>query len=74
MNGLFAASFVLPPNQLFFGVSPWVRHNRIHIIQRLGDTDFQFLVEVVLFGGEVEGRSEPPVFLVAESLRFLLCY
>ncbi len=28
--------------------------NRAHIIQRLSDADLQFLVEVVLFGGEVE--------------------
>ncbi len=49
-------------------------HNRIHIVQRLGNADLEFLVQVVLFGGEVEGHGGPPVFLVAESSRFLLCY
>ncbi len=34
-----------------------------------GDLDLQFLVGVVLFGGEVEGHGGPPVFLVAESSR-----
>ncbi len=34
-----------------------------------GDADLEFLVGVVLFGGEVEGHGGPPVFLVAESSR-----
>ncbi len=34
---------------------------------RLGDTDLEFLVEVVLFGGEVEaGHGESPVRVSAE--------
>ncbi len=35
-------------------------HNRTHIVQGFGNTDLQFLVEVVLFGGEVEGHGGPP--------------
>jgi hypothetical protein len=44
--------------EFFFGVSPWVRHNRIHIVQGFGDADLQFLIEVVLFGSEVEGHGQ----------------
>ncbi len=41
--------------ELFFGVSPWIRHNRIYVVQGFGNADLQLgnLVEVVLFGGEV---------------------
>ncbi len=42
--------------------------NRHHT--RLGDADLEFLVEVVLFGVEVEGHGGSPVFLVAESSRY----
>ncbi len=37
----------------------WVGHNRIRVIQRLGDTDLKFgdFVELVLFGGEVVGHG-----------------
>ncbi len=72
MNGLFAASFVLPPNQLFFYVSPWVRHNRIDIVQGFGNADLEFgnFIEVVLFGGEVEAGHDdsPDLFSRAEAI------
>ncbi len=56
--------------KFFPGVGPWVRHNLIYVIQGFGDTDLEFLVEVVLLGGEVEaGHGGFPVFLVAESSR-----
>ncbi len=44
-------------------VSFWVGHYRIRVIQGFGDTDLEFgdLIEVVLFGGEVEGQEGSPV-------------
>ncbi len=40
-----------------------VRHNRIHVVQGFGNADLEFrnFVEVVLFGGEVEGHGGCPV-------------
>jgi len=43
---------LLPLFQKRVGVNP----DQIPIIQRLGNADLQFLVEVVLFGCEVEAR------------------
>ena len=37
----------------------WISHNRIYIVQGFGDVGLEFLVGVVLFGGEVEvGHGE----------------
>ncbi len=39
-----------------------LRHDRIHIVQGFGDTDLEFLLEVILFRGEVEAGSFSAVY------------